>query len=127
MNHINIIQDLIYWIDNNLDNPLTLNHVTKKSGYSKWHLQRMFKNATGQTLGSYIRKRRLTKAAVTLRLTNKAIIDIALQYHFDSQQSFSKAFKNLFKQTPNNYRRMRKWDKHELYPPIQIGVRHCYA
>ncbi|PPS57908.1 hypothetical protein CRX72_08025 [Pantoea sp. BRM17] len=66
------------------------------SGYSKWHLQRMFKEVTGHAIGAYIRARRLSKAAVALRLTSRPILDIALQYRFDSQQTFTRAFKKQF-------------------------------
>lgn len=54
----------------------------------------MFKEVTGQAIGSYIRSRRLSRAAVALRLTSRPILDIALQYRFDSQQTFTRAFKS---------------------------------
>ena len=96
MDQTNIIRDLLAWLDNNLDQPLSLDNVATKAGYSKWHLQRMFKEVTGQAIGSYIRSRRLARAAVALRLTSRPILDIALQYRFDSQQTFTRAFKKQF-------------------------------
>lgn len=96
MDQSNIIRDLLYWIDTHLDQPLFLDNVAAKAGYSKWHLQRMFKNITQQAIGSYIRARRLSRAAVALRLTSRPILDIALQYLFDSQQTFTRAFKKQF-------------------------------
>ncbi|VTR16959.1 Right origin-binding protein [Serratia fonticola] len=42
MDRANIIHDLLNWIENHLDQPLLLDNVAAKSGYSKWHLQRMF-------------------------------------------------------------------------------------
>ncbi|SVJ51041.1 right origin-binding protein [Klebsiella pneumoniae] len=47
MDQTNIIRDLLAWLDNNLDQPLSLDNVATKAGYSKWHLQRMFKEVTG--------------------------------------------------------------------------------
>ncbi len=55
MSHQKIIQDLIAWIDEHIDQPLNIDVVAKKSGYSKWYLQRMFRTVTHQTLGDYIR------------------------------------------------------------------------
>lgn len=81
----------------------------------------MFKEVTGQAVGSYIRKRRLSKAAVVLRLTSRSILEIALQYHFDSQQTFTRAFKKQFNQTPANYRRIDEWSTNGLWPPILLG------
>lgn len=59
MSHQQIIQTLIEWIDEHIDQPLNIDVVAKKSGYSKWYLQRMFRTVTHQTLGEYIRQRRL--------------------------------------------------------------------
>ena len=36
MSHQKIIQDLIAWIDEHIDQPLNIDVVAKKSGYSKW-------------------------------------------------------------------------------------------
>ncbi len=65
----------------------------------------MFKDVTGHAIGAYIRARRLSKSAVALRLTARPILDIALQYRFDSQQTFTRAFKKQFSLTPALYRR----------------------
>lgn len=94
MDQADIIHDLLNWLEGHLDHPLTLDNVAAKAGYSKWHLQRMFKDVTGQAIGAYIRARRLSNAAAALRLTSRPILDIALQYRFDSQQTFTRAFKN---------------------------------
>ncbi|QIQ20674.1 MDR efflux pump AcrAB transcriptional activator RobA [Zophobihabitans entericus] len=121
MNQQNIISDLIKWIEKSLEQPLSIDNVAKKSGYSKWHLQRMFKEVTGQILGTYIRHRRLTHAALALHLTSKPILDIAMQYRFDSQQTFTRSFKKQFKLTPASYRRAEFWDPSGLTPPIDLN------
>lgn len=120
MDQTNIIRDLLAWLDSNLDKPLSLDNVATKAGYSKWHLQRMFKEVTGQAIGSYIRSRRLSRAAVALRLTSRPILDIALQYRFDSQQTFTRAFKKQFDRTPALYRRSDEWCAVGICPPITL-------
>ena len=87
----------------------------------------MFRSTTGHALGSYIRERRLSQAAQALRSTPRPILDIALQFHFDSQPSFSRAFKKQFGKTPAVYRRTTRWDVAEMHPqPIEPlkGHRH---
>ncbi|MWP49265.1 MULTISPECIES: MDR efflux pump AcrAB transcriptional activator RobA [unclassified Gilliamella] len=121
MNQVSIISDLIVWIEKNLEQPLSIDHVAQKSGYSKWHLQRMFKEVTGQVLGTYIRHRRLTYAALALRMTSKPILDIAMQYRFDSQQTFTRSFKKQFNETPASYRRGEFWDPAGLTPAIELN------
>lgn len=118
MNRSGIICDLLTWLEERLDQPLTLDDVADRSGYSKWHLQRKFKETTGHVLGAYIRARRLSNAAMALRLTSRSLADIALQYHFESQQTFTRAFKKQFEQTPAFYRRSLRWNFYGIQPPI---------
>ncbi|GAB2945301.1 MDR efflux pump AcrAB transcriptional activator RobA [Hafnia psychrotolerans] len=122
MDQAGIIRDLLSWLETHLDQPLSLDHVAAKAGYSKWHLQRMFKDVTSNAIGAYIRARRLSKAAVALRLTSRPILDIALQYRFDSQQTFTRAFKKQFAQTPALYRRSEDWHSFGICPPIRLGA-----
>ncbi|CAI1813899.1 Right origin-binding protein [Serratia quinivorans] len=106
----NHIRELLVWIEDNLTNPLSLDIVSAKSGYSKWYLQRMFKTQTGLSLASYIRARRLYLAAFALRFTQKTILDISIEYQFDNQQTFSRCFKKHFAESPSVYRHARKQD-----------------
>ncbi|CAK5468221.1 hypothetical protein ECO2947_22535 [Escherichia coli] len=50
MDQAGIIRDLLIWLEGHLDQPLSLDNVAAKAGYSKWHLQRMFKDVTGTML-----------------------------------------------------------------------------
>lgn len=120
MDQASIIRDLLNWLENHLDQPLSLDNVAAKAGYSKWHLQRMFKDVTGHAIGAYIRARRLTKAAMALCMTGRPILDIALQYRFDSQQTFTRAFKKQFAQTPASYRRAEEWNTYGIRPPLRL-------
>ncbi|OEI92897.1 helix-turn-helix domain-containing protein [Shigella sp. FC1655] len=120
--NIEIIKELLLWIEVNLEKPLLLDDVAIRSGYTKWHLQRVFKQATGLTLASYIRGRRLTKAATELRLTKLPILTVALRYQFDSQQSFTRRFKATFGVTPTEYRKLDNLCGNNFQPPINFDV-----
>ncbi|MDF3008845.1 MAG: transcriptional regulator, partial [Enterobacter kobei] len=124
MDQAGIIRELLVWLEGHLDQPLSLDNVAAKAGYSKWHMQRMFKDVTGHAIGAYIRARRLSKAAVALRLTARPILDIALQYRFDSQQTFTRAFKKQFNLTPALYRRSPDWSASGIRPPLRLGEFH---
>lgn len=104
MAHQDIIYTLTEWIDEHIDQPLNIDVVAKKSGYSKWYLQRMFRTVMRQTLGEYIRQRRLLLAAKELRATQRPIFDIAMDYGYVSQQTFSRVFRREFDRTPTDYR-----------------------
>ena len=105
MNTGAIIQDLIDWIDNHLDSRLDIDTVARRSGYSKWHLQRIFKEHTGQPLGEYIRAKKLQKSIERLAHSNEPNLNVAIALGFDSQQSFNRSFKRQFGQAPGAWRR----------------------
>lgn len=121
MHQKNIISQLLIWIEQSLDQPLTLDNIAAKSGYSKWHLQRMFKLLTGEVLGTYARRRRLTAAARELRLTSATVACIADKYQFDSQQTFTRGFKKQFGLPPAAYRRSADWPSYGLQPPLNMA------
>lgn len=57
------------------------------------------------TVIEYIRMRRLANASATLLYTSERILDIALYYQFESQESFTRAFKVIYKLPPGQYRK----------------------
>ena len=98
------IHSILDWIENNLESPLSLEKVSERSGYSKWHLQRMFKKETGHSLGQYIRSRKMTEIAQKLKESNEPILYLAERYGFESQQTLTRTFKNYFDVPPHKYR-----------------------
>lgn len=59
----------------------------------------------GESLGRYIRERKLLLAARDLRDTDQRVYDICLKYGFDSQQTFTRIFTRTFNQPPGAYRK----------------------
>lgn len=102
---VTYINALIAWINEHLEERLSLDIIAAKSGYSKWYLQNIFKEVKGISLGSYVRKCRLNKAASELVCGEETILNIALKYHFDCQQTFTRAFKREFSTTPAVFKR----------------------
>ena len=105
MNTDAFIHDLLNWIDNNLENRLDSNTVSRRAGYSKWHLQRIFKEHTGSPLGEYIRSQKLQKSVERLTHSDEPILNVAIALGFDSQQSFNRSFKRQYGQAPGAWRR----------------------
>jgi AraC family transcriptional activator of mar-sox-rob regulon len=100
MNTGAFIHDLLDWIDNNLDSRLDIDTVARRAGYSKWHLQRMFKEHTGYPLAEYIRAQKLQKSVERLAHSDEPILNVAIALGFDSQQSFNRSFKRQYGQAP---------------------------
>ena len=105
MNTGAFIHDLLDWIDNNLDSRLDIETVSRRAGYSKWHLQRIFKEHTGSPLAEYIRAQKLQKSVERLAQSDEPILNVAIALGFDSQQSFNRSFKRQFGQAPGAWRR----------------------
>ncbi len=99
------IETAIAFIETHLNAKFKTADVAKESAYSLFHFHRIFQAATGYTLKNYIRARRLTEAARQLVDTDEKIINISFDYGFESQEAFTRAFKQVFKTTPGKYRR----------------------
>lgn len=112
-----VIMEIIDYIEENLTENLNLDKIADIANYSKYHLHRMFTNVVGCTIHQYIQRRRLTEAARQLIFTDKYIIDIAITVGYSTHQSFTLAFRNLYKESPQVYR-----NKDEFYPIQQKFV-----
>lgn len=109
------IERIIDYIEAHLlEEKLDLDTVSQEIGYSKYHLHRMFTSVVGLTFHHYLQRRRLTEAARMLVFTDKPIIEIALCAGYDTQQSFSRGFKDMFRHSPTFFR------KHRDFIPLQL-------
>lgn len=99
-----LVRQIIDTLEENVLTDWQLDHFAEKIGYSKFHLTRKFKEETGFSIGEYIRTRRLAIAAQLLLHTDEPILCIALELHFNSQEAFTRAFKELYKLPPGKYR-----------------------
>lgn len=105
--HISLIENTIEMIEDELLNSLNLDELSRKIGLSKYHLDRLFKSLCSKPLISYIRGRRLSLSLHDLIHSKLNIIDIAMKYQFEYEQSYIRAFQNQFGITPAKYRRQK--------------------
>ena len=100
MNTNSILKKTIELIENNLDNQdLNISFLSSKLFVSPYYLQRIFYLLIGKTIGSYIRERRLTEAGSDIKKGEK-VLDVALKYGYESQESFTSAFKKFYGVNP---------------------------
>ena len=95
----------IEFVEKNLCEKISVHEIAAASHYSTYHFSRIFKALVGDTPKEYLRKRRLTESAKKLLSDDIGILDLAILYQFDSQESFTRAFKDLFNVTPGQYRK----------------------
>lgn len=113
-----IVKKIADYIEDNLNEDLSLDKISKDLNYSKFYIARTFSEKTGSTIYKYIQGRRLTLASKKLVETKKPIIEIAYEAHYSSQQAFTLAFNRLYLCTPQKYRK-----KQVFYPKQErIGM-----
>jgi len=98
------------YIDKHLDEELPLERLSQVANFSKFHFHRQFSEYAGISVFKYVQLIRLKRASYRL-VFNRAerIIDIALDARFENPESFSRAFKNTFGQTPSEFRSNPAW------------------
>lgn len=99
------VQQAINLLEENISNDIKLWSVARTTGYSPCHFSRLFSKVSGITMREYVRKRKLSHAAIKIRDTNQRLLDIAIEHGFDSQEAFSRAFLDVFGISPGNYRK----------------------
>lgn len=101
------IEKIIDTIESDLENTLSITDIARVTGFSKRHIQNIFKKNVGINIYEYIRRRKLTRAALQLMYTNKTVSDISFDSGYKSLHSFYKAFKKMFTLTPLEYRNQK--------------------
>lgn len=97
-------QLLLEYIDGHLSEPLTADIVESLCFYSYRNINRIFYALNNETIGQYIKRLRIEKAAEYLKYSNASIADIAINVGFSDTASFSKAFKKTIGTAPTSYR-----------------------
>lgn len=105
------------FIDQHIQEKITLHMLAVVAGYSYYYSARIFKEVTGKTPFDYIRIRRLTLSALSLRMGNTKIIDVAFDFVFDSHEGFTRAFSKQFGMTPRHFR--------DEIPPLKLFMNPC--
>ena len=98
------------FIDTHLDEPLSLERLSRVGHFSKFHFHRQFSNYVGLTPSRYVQLARLRRASYRLAFNAlERITDVALQAGFEHSESFSRAFKAAFGQSPRAFRKNPDW------------------
>jgi AraC family transcriptional regulator len=105
MRYLECVQKGLDFIEARLEHEVSFQEIAQAAGISPWHFQRIFKAVTRETLKGYIRSRRLARACASLVGTRGRILDIALAAGYDTQESFSRAFKLHLGATPGEFRK----------------------
>lgn len=92
------------YIEKNIAEEIDYSKIAKEAGCSEYHFSRMFSFLAGQGLSCYIRKRKLSNAAIELQNSSIDLLEIAVKYGYSSVDSFSRAFKEIHNILPSQVR-----------------------
>ncbi len=104
------LKRVVSFIDQNIDQSLTLDCLARAAGLSRMHFASLFRKATGLRPHDYVLRRRVERAQALLLETPAAIVDIALTVGFQSQSHFTTVFKRALGITPHRWRQLRQTD-----------------
>lgn len=106
MHYSEPILKTINYINKNLTSDLSLDDLADHMHFSPYHFHRLFLMCTGTAPMEHIRRLRLRAASRDLLSGRANIAEIAMEYRFESQDGFCRAFKKYFGLTPGEYRKL---------------------
>lgn len=123
MDNREIIQNGLYYIEENLKAEITAKDLADLSGFSVFYYYRLFQDVAGMPVMQYILHRKLINAIYDLSCRNNKKIEVALEYCFGSYASFYKAFYREIGYTPSEFLNNFKAEK----PAKIILVKEVYT
>ena len=116
---IKAFNETMKYIEETLTDRIDERKIALLSGYSYPLFSRMFSIMVDYPLSEYVRFRKLSCAAIDLRESDEKIIEIAFKYGYESQDSFSLAFKKFHGHTPKE---VRKGSAFQIFSPIRLSL-----
>lgn len=113
-------EQVFVYIERHLDEPLSVERLSRVAYFSKFHFHRQFSLHAGIGVSAFVRLLRLKRASHQLVFSPKRIIDIALETGFESPEAFARAFRQAFGQSPSQFRKSphwQPWSKRYRPPP----------
>ncbi len=98
------LTNVIDYIYQNLDGDLDVNTLADIAHMSPYHFHRIYRELAQDTVNATVRRLRLQKAAADLIRSDQPISSIAKKVSYGSTEAFSRAFTNVFGESPSEYR-----------------------
>lgn len=115
---MSLISRTVWYVENHWTEEISLTGIAEVLGVSHYHLARAFGAATGMTVMSYVRARRLSEAARRLAAGAPDILSLAIECGYGSHEAFSRAFRDHFGITPDSARSLRDLSSLQLMEPL---------
>ena len=116
--YLRSMETAVNFIEDHLEDDISVADIATAASYSLYHFCRIFNQTVHHSPYDYLMRRRLTCAAHKLLAGRARITDIAFDFQFGSSESFSRAFRRMFQQLPNAWRKQTMHDPRQLMNPI---------
>ncbi|HJB67735.1 MAG TPA: AraC family transcriptional regulator, partial [Candidatus Fournierella excrementigallinarum] len=120
MDWIERLNEAIGYIEENLTGEIEYEKLGQIACCSAYHFQRMFAYIAGMPLSEYIRKRKMSLAAVDLQGNDAKVIDVAAKYGYASPTAFNRAFRSVHGVNPSSVK--SEGTAIRSFPPIAIKI-----
>lgn len=98
------IKEALNYIEQNFQNDITIEGIAAFCGLNRTYFGRIFKETVGKSPQQFLLNYRMAKAAELLKLTGLSISDIGNAVGYPNQLHFSRAFKNVYQESPREWR-----------------------
>lgn len=120
MEWIERLNDAISYIEEHLTDEIDMEQLGRVACCSSYHFQRMFTYMAGIPLSEYIRRRKMSLAAVDLQGKDSKIIDVAGKYGYSSPTAFNRAFQSVHGMAPSALK--KEGVSVKSFPPITFKI-----
>jgi AraC family transcriptional regulator len=107
MNYSVTIWTVAAYVESNMKQNLSLDHLVEITGFSLPYLREVYKERMGTSLSRYILERKIYNSAADLLYSPENATQIALNYGFTTYDTFTRAFKRVLGLTPSEFKRRR--------------------
>lgn len=98
------INEALHFIEHNFQNDISVEDIAAVCGLNRSYFGKIFKKAIGKSPQEFLLNYRMAKAAELLKLTQLSIGDISNAVGYENQLHFSRAFKNIYGESPRTWR-----------------------
>lgn len=104
-----IIYNILIYIDNNIQNKITIDEIAKYINYNKYYIMKLFRKEINQSITNYINYLKIYNS-LKYYSKNKSILSISLLSGFNSLEYYSELFKKTLGITPKCYKKYRLYN-----------------
>lgn len=100
-----LVCDILIYINNNIENEISIQEIANKFYFNRYYIMKLFKKELKITINEYINKKRIYNCLVEIKDGNDSFLNIGLNNGFNSLEYFSETFKSIMGVSPRIYKK----------------------